>query len=140
MLSADKEEAIFSISLLLPPYHEHSNIHSFYLKPLFTISQRRFPESRITLREEIFATNFRPEIRQIKMPPKHFFSSTEKWKFHKKALKNLFLIIKCCIKKVTLAQVFSSEFCEILRALFLQNTSGRILRQVELFLYESIQK
>ena len=29
------------------------------------------------------------------------------------------------IKKETLAQVFSCEFCEILRTPFLQNTSGR---------------
>ena len=30
-------------------------------------------------------------------------------------------------KKETLAQVFSCEFCEILRAPFVQNTSGRLL-------------
>ena len=30
------------------------------------------------------------------------------------------------IKKKILAQVFSCEFCEILRALFLQKTSGRL--------------
>ena len=30
-------------------------------------------------------------------------------------------------KKETLAKIFSCEFCEILRAPFLQNTSGRLL-------------
>ena len=31
------------------------------------------------------------------------------------------------LKKLTLAQVFSCEFCEFLRTPFLQNTSGRLL-------------
>ena len=33
------------------------------------------------------------------------------------------------IKKETLAQVFSCEFCEISKNTFLQNTSGRLLLQ-----------
>ena len=36
------------------------------------------------------------------------------------------------LKKETLAQVFSCEFCKILRTPFLQNTSGRLLIFVEI--------
>ena len=35
------------------------------------------------------------------------------------------------VKKETLAQVFSYEFCKILRAPFLQNTSGRLLLKID---------
>ena len=34
------------------------------------------------------------------------------------------------IKKETLAQVFSYEFCEIFKNIFLQNTSGRVLLKI----------
>ena len=44
-------------------------------------------------------------------------------------------------KKETLAQVFSCEFCEILRTPFLQNTSGRLLLEAWLFLHKKqVQK
>ena len=36
------------------------------------------------------------------------------------------------IKKETLAQVFSCEFCEISKNAFLQNTSGRLLVEMKL--------
>ena len=37
------------------------------------------------------------------------------------------------IKKETLSQVFSYEFCEISKKTFLQNTSGRLLLKVSFF-------
>ena len=40
------------------------------------------------------------------------------------------------IKIETLAQVFSCEFCEILRTPFLQNTSGRLLLSLETWNYQ----
>ena len=40
------------------------------------------------------------------------------------------------IKKETLAQVFSCEFCEIYKATFLQNTSGRLLLKDAVLFYE----
>ena len=52
---------------------------------------------------------------------------------------SLFLIklLKACnfIKRVTLAQVFSCEFCEIFKNTFLQNSSGRLLLKPHLMCY-----
>ena len=39
------------------------------------------------------------------------------------------------IKKETLAQAFSCEFCEISKTPFLQNTSGRLLLDIPVFIF-----
>ena len=53
--------------------------------------------------------------------------SAKLWGFRKKLGLNF-------IKRETLAKVFTCEFCEIFKNIFLQNTSGRLLLKLGLFI------
>ena len=60
-----------------------------------------------------------PEKALQKQPPEVFYKKKYSWKFYKIHRKTP---VPECIKKETLAQVFSREFCEISKNTFLQNT------------------
>ena len=67
-----------------------------------------------------------------KRSPEVFYEKSCSWKFHKIRRKHLcqslfFNTSLQLYKKETLVQVFSCEFCEIFKNIFLQNTSGRLL-------------
>ena len=74
-----------------------------------------------------------------KEPPEVFYNKKCYEKFHKIHRKHLYQclfflffnkVYKNCIKKETLIQVLSCEFCEIYPNTFLRNTSGRLLRNI----------